>query len=803
MKQSLTWILLAVAAVLVVIGFWRFRIDVDVFNLLPTESRMVEGLKLYQRSFGSSRELIISLRSPEASLTERAARSLAEALETSDLTANVIWRSPFREDPIQLAEFLAYTWFNQPPEIFDGMAGKLRDQQLRPTLERTLDRMATSFSPREVARLSYDPYAITDLADHIASPLAEGMEDPFASPDGTFRILFVPLPFEKAGFWAVRQWVTGVTDLIETWKQEQTIDGSLTLRVTGTPAFVSNSGSGLLKDCQFAAVGTLFLVAGLFWLVHRQWLPLVCLVVLLVLVLIVSVGIGAIFLGTLNAASLGFAAILLGLAADYGLILYQEFAVHGRRSLAEHRSAVAPSILWAAVTTAGAFFMITRSSLPGLTQLGTLVGIGILVAAVVMLLAFLPPLLGRVHPRKSAAPEIQGRLSSLGLNPRVAWWMTLLAAAVSVSVLIQRLPTVDYSTRDLGPKDNPAMTALVEIQREIGGFDDALWLIVDGTDEGEVADRLEEARGLLDDSVKEGVLAGYRLPDALWPRPGNQQENRETARWLASRLPAARDAALAEGFTQESLRLTEQTFASWKRFTATEGVVWPSNAGSRWVFRQFAGNDSGRLLALGQLEPSETATQTGLLELTGKIGAATGGKMFSWSLLSESLLGLMERDVRHVLLPMVVILLLLLGMAFRRFGEVALSIATLGFSLLCLMCVMALLGWSWNLMNVMALPLLFGAGVDYSIHIQFALRRYDGDLWHVRQTVGRAILLCGISTASGFGTLGFASNAGLAGLGRVCAAGILITSLVSVFLLPAWWRTMRGSNHAEPSLEVS
>jgi predicted RND superfamily exporter protein len=112
---------------------------------------------------------------------------------------------------------------------------------------------------------------------------------------------------------------------------------------------------------------------------------------------------------------------------------------------------------------------------------------------------------------------------------------------------------------------------------------------------------------------------------------------------------------------------------------------------------------------------------------------------------------------------------------------------------------MVLLDWPWNLMNVMALPLLFGAGVDYSIHIQFALRRYGGNLSRVRQTVGRAILLCGISTASGFGTLGFASNAGLAGLGRVCAAGILITSLVSVFLLPAWWRTLPRSGKDEPS----
>lgn len=797
MRSRAIWILAAVTALILAIGLWRFDIDVDVFNLLPTESRMAAGLKLYERSFGSSQELVISLRSPKADLTEGAARSLAEALDASGLTTKVIWRSPFRTDPTQLGEFLAYAWFNQPPESFEKLAATLRDGHLRPTVESTLERMATSFRPQEVARLSYDPFALTDLADRIASPLAEGIEDPFASADGSFRILFVPLPFEKAGFLKVHHWVSAVTRTIEAWKRVKGFDASLTVRITGTPAFVSQSGSGLLKDVASSALGTLFLVSGLFWLAHRHWLPLVWLVTLLLVVLVVSAATGAILLGTLNAASLGFAAILLGLAADYGLILYQEFVVHPGRSVAQYRSEMAPSILWAAATTAGAFFMVTRSSLPGLTQLGTLVGVGILVAAVVMLLVFLPPLVGRVHPDRRSAIRTGGRLFALSLKPRAAWWITLVVGGLAIAVLARRLPTMDYSTRELGPKDNPAMEALLEIQHEIGGFDDALWLIVDGADEGEVADRLDKAKQVLDESVQEGLLASYRLPEALWPRPEAQQQNRETARWIAGRLPAARDAALTAGFTEASLGLTEQTFSAWERFAASEGVVWPSNTASRWVFRQFAGNDAGRLLALGELQPSKTAIQTSLLELTGKVAASTGGKMFSWTLLTESLLGLMERDVKRVLAPMIVILLLLLGIAFRRFGEVALSLLTLGFSLLCLLCVMVLLDWTWNLMNVMALPLLFGAGVDYSIHIQFALRRQGGDLSEVRRTVGRAILLCGASTASGFGTLGFASNAGLAGLGKVCAAGILITSLVSVFLLPAWWRRTRRVDRNE------
>ncbi len=803
MKRRAIWMLIGGLAVVLATGFFRLRLDVDVFNLLPTDSRMVEGLKLYQRSFGSSRELVFSLRSASAEQTEKAARSLAEALDSSGLTSDVMWRSPFREDPSQLAEFLAFTWFNQTPSVFETVSDRFQEGRLQQTLDNTLERLATSFRPIEVARLAHDPFALTDLSDHISSPLAEGMEDPFASPDGTFRILFVPLPEEETGFFKIRNWVKEVGAVVDAWKGAEGREGSLTLRMTGTPAFVAASGSGLLRDVQFAALGTLLLVACLFWLVHRHWLPLGWLVILLLLVLAVSVSLGAILLGPLNAASLGFAAILLGLAADYGLILYQEFAVHPTRSLDEQRSVVAPSILWAAVTTAGAFFMITRSSLPGLTQLGTLVGIGILVAGVLMLLAFLPPLISRVQPRNSARPETTGRLSALTLNPRAAWWMTLLAGFGSLSLLMSRLPTVDYSTRDLGPKENEAMEALQEIQREIGGYDDAFWLIVDGADEQEVADRLEVAGRELSASVEEGLLVEYRLPDALWPRPESQQENRKTAQRLSGRLPAAREAALAAGFTKESLKLTEGAFAAWERFAETERAVWPNNPASRWVFRQFAGNDAGRLLALGQLEASSTATQAGLLELTDKISTSTGAKMFSWSLLSESLLGTMKRDVRRVLVPMAAVLLILLGLAFRNVGEVALSIATLGFSLLCLMGFMVLLDWSWNLMNVMALPLLFGAGVDYSIHIQFAMKRYRGDLFHVRQTVGRAILLCGVSTASGFGTLGFASNAGLASLGQVCAAGIVITSLISVFLLPAWWRAVRRKSLEASSLGVT
>jgi lauroyl/myristoyl acyltransferase len=136
---------------------------------------------------------------------------------------------------------------------------------------------------------------------------------------------------------------------------------------------------------------------------------------------------------------------------------------------------------------------------------------------------------------------------------------------------------------------------------------------------------------------------------------------------------------------------------------------------------------------------------------------------------------------------MVLLVLASLWFAFRRPTEILLGAAVLLLSGLCLLATMSVAGWSWNLMNLMALPLMLGAGVDYTIFIQLALRRHGGDLGLVRRSVGRALMLCGATAMAGFGSLGFSSNPGMASLGRVCAIGIGANMIISVFLLPAWW----------------
>lgn len=790
--------------VTVIFGLARVRFDMDLFSLLPEDLPLVEGLKLYQREFGSSQELIVSLRAPDAETAERAARSLAKTIERSGLAAHVLWQSPLQDEQ-QLAGLVAYLWFNQPPERFRALTERFRDAGLEAALDHALERMASSLAPQEIGRLGRDPYALTDILQQASTlpTAAEAAGNPFASPDGRFRVVLLAPPFENPDFGRLRQWTREVRALSRGWQRERPADSSVRLRLTGNPALIAESGSALLRDIRWAAASTLVLVACLFWLAHRSWRPLAQLVLLLLTVLACTTALGGLLLGDVNVVSLGFAAILLGLAADYGMILYQELRSHARPSTAGHGSVVA-SILWAAATTAGAFFMLTRSSLPGVTQLGLLVGLGILVAAAIMLVGFLGPTRLRL-PRNSArmpGPGLTSTRAAARWSPRIAWGITLTVAAAALLVLQFRgLPVVDYGAGELGFPRAEGRAALAEVERELGPRAEALWLIVSGADEGQVSRRLQRVAPVLERAVAGGVLARYALPAALVPRPEAQQRNRAALTWLAGRQDAARDAALAAGFTAESLRLTENVFSAWDRIPVAGQVVWPQGSGVDWILRQFSARSDGRLLVLGRVEASAAATDAELASLAGEIQSAAEARLVGWSLLSDSLLRAMQQDVQRVLIPLGLVLLLLLWAAFRNLREIVLSLATLALSFVVLLAFMSLVGWRWNLMNVMALALLLGTGVDYSIHIQLALQRHGGNILQVRRTVGRAILLCGASTASGFGALAFASNVGLASLGRVCATGIVAAGAIAVFLLPGWWRTFRPSPRGDRLVE--
>ena len=797
MKLSRAWLWLLLLIPLAV-GIDRLRFDAEILNLLPAGLPVAEGVRSYQEHFANARELIITVEAATAEETESTARALAAALRAeTNLVAGVTWQPAWMEDPVQAMELLAYLWLNQPPPVFAALGDRLAETNLARTLGETRARLATSLSPDDLALGAYDPFGLTRLPETVSGtvPSMSSGEQLFASEDGTFRVLYVEARPELAGYRACQSWLENVRKVIAEARRAGGPSPAAEIHFTGRPAFVVEVSTGMERDMSGAPAGTLAVIGLLFWLTHRRVLPLAWLLVLLLAILGGTLALGGLLIGTINVVSLGFASILVGLAEDFGIVLYEEAQSHPDAGVEQLRRAAAPGIWWSAITTAGAFLMLNLSSLPGLGQLGSLVAIGIVFAAFVMLFGFAPLVVRFRGPREHAlsAPRVREHWHLFQTNKllpaRVIWGITVLVLGAAAGLLWKDGLRADHSSDPMKPKVSEAYATLDLIKTRLSRSGEPWWILVPGRTEAEVAQRLERLPARLNEAVTNRWISGFTLPTAIWPQPDNQHSNRPVLAAVLGGSEAMRRAATEAGFTGDAFRVTDHILNFWRGAMLGTNVCWPTNQASRWLLAKCAVKTPDGFLALGLIEPGTNAAIARPVAVGWQDELRREGVILSgWNLLGWSVFDLVLRELPRVMLPVLALVLCSLWLAFRNGRDVLLSLGTLLFSALCLAAVMDLLRWEWNLINVMALPLLLGMGVDFSIHMQLALRRHGGDLLAVRRSVGRALLLAGSTTVVGFGWLAFSSNAGMASLGKVCALGILLSLLVAVYLLPVWWR---------------
>ena len=90
----------------------------------------------------------------------------------------------------------------------------------------------------------------------------------------------------------------------------------------------------------------------------------------------------------------------------------------------------------------------------------------------------------------------------------------------------------------------------------------------------------------------------------------------------------------------------------------------------------------------------------------------------------------------------------------------------------------------FNPANIMTLPLVIGIGVTNGIHI---LNRYaeESSPGILSKSTGKAVIISGLTTMAGFGSLLLAKHQGIASLGYVMLTGVATCMVASLTLLPA------------------
>ena len=188
------------------------------------------------------------------------------------------------------------------------------------------------------------------------------------------------------------------------------------IRLTG-PVPISDDEFASVKE-GFASNSTItaLIVLAILWLALRSWLLVLAVVITLAAGLVITAGLGFVFVGALNPISIAFAVLFVGLGADFAvqfILRYraQRYAAHDlRQGLFEAADRVGMPLTLAAAAAAVGFLSFTPTAYTGLAQLGKIAGFGMIVAYLGSL-TLLPALLEVVNPPNEPKPLGQPALA--------------------------------------------------------------------------------------------------------------------------------------------------------------------------------------------------------------------------------------------------------------------------------------------------------------------------------------------------------------------------------------------------------
>lgn len=776
-------ILLVVSILAATAGLMRLRFDTDILSMLPGNLPEVKGLKVFHEAFSRNNELVMLIEGGEEDegLLGEAAKSLGEHLEEKGVAKRARWQPLWMSEPEGLSELLAYLWLNGDPAVAEAQAAKLSAENSQAAIKASLDDIATAMEGMDMVMKSHDPFGFLRHPSVAALTSSGEGGEAFESADGRAHLLFVEAPEVIDGYRSAEAWLIKLKIEVAAWQKAD--GGNLKLRYTGEPAFSSEIGRAMETDLSGSIAITLGLIGLLFWWMQRRLSLLLGLTVILTLVFAVALGVAGWMYGKLSIIALSSAEILIGLAVDYGLVICQEAKVTGHK-VKPLREASGRPVLFGAVTTAIVFCALNLGGFPGMAQLGTIVAVGLVAAAILMLVLYLPFVAKFGVDRAPAVGT--GRLLP---RSKLAWSITAVLAVASFTVLfVSGLPGIDFDSKIMRPRNSQAMEAFDRMQKAFPGWNSqTMGLVVEAKSDGEMQARLAEAHRRVDEAKEAGLVDEVKLPDGWWPDAAIQEQNRARVSAMARDRERLLKEADAAGFSEEGLALGRGVLSAMERQSAEAGVIFPQLESAREVMRLFLNRDEkGGGYVLGSVTSGPGVEPAAKDYPAFSKLAGDGIWLSSWALFKPAISKLVDEDMMRMLLPMGILLVGMMILIFRRAADVLLALFAMIFSTLMLLAIMKVTGLRWNFVNLMATPLLLGTGIDYAIHVTLTLRRTGGCFKELWNGTSKALLFCGASNVIGFGSLITSSSEALVSLGYVAVIGISLSMAVSIFLLPGW-----------------
>lgn len=555
---------------------------------------------------------------------------------------------------------------------------------------------------------------------------------------------------------------------------DELLPPGVTAQLVSGHAYTVANAEAIQRDLLVVLTASTLGLAALFLLFLRSWRALFVFLVPVSVVGLAAVAVSW-FYPVVSGVTLGFGAVLLGIAVDFGLHVY--FALrHSDDEPAATLARVSRPVLFGALTTLAGFAVLLTSSLPGQRQLSVFAMTGI-TAALLLALVVLPHLVmsqGQPVPRRRLPRWTLGRQRRPG-PMLVLWALVMVVCAWKVTEV-----PVNGELRSLSLIPTRLLAAERELQQTWGNLRSTAMVFAEGQN-------LQEAL-VANDSLF--ALLRRELPDAqvvslapLLPAAAQQAANlqRWQAFWQQQSEPTRAlllQAGEARGFSAAAFA---PFWAGLQRQPEPVTVDSLRQIGlGDLLDALLLENDNGvQLVTLVPDTPQVAAL------LNSEAALPPGVHLVSQTRFGRDVGRAIHADFMRFIILAGVAVLAMVTLLLRRPGQIVLALLPVLTGLVVMLGTMGWLGMEFNLFNIVATILVIGLGVDYGI---FMVCR-DGageDL-----ATGRAVLVAGLTTLAGFGALVFAEHPALHSIGTTVLLGLGGALPTALFLLPALQRRPR------------
>jgi hopanoid biosynthesis associated RND transporter like protein HpnN len=601
----------------------------------------------------------------------------------------------------------------------------------------------------------------------------------------------------------------------------------VTVRLTGPVPLADEEFATLAEDVHLILGAMIVALLGILWLAVRSARVVIAILATTLVGLIMTTAIGLLATGRFNLISVAFIPLFVGLGADFSI----QFSV---RSLAERLihpnlkaalivtgASIGRALALSAAAIGAGFFAFLPTTYIGVAELGTIAGLGMIIAFALSIV-LLPALLTLLRPPAGRMAEVGFTMLApvdtfVRRHRRTVLAMALVAAVVSCALL--PLVRFDFNPLDLKSSKVESMATLQALASDPDWTPDAINVLAPSLAESVALARRLDAlpevsrtvtlnsfvpvqqkeklalignaamllKPILDvaplappsDSVLQHSMATTAVAlrqaagVATDSAAGSARRLADVLERLQAAAPDVRAAAASAVVTPLRIML-DQTRALLQAGPVTFETL-PTELVADWI----AKDGRARIQVLPHDNQGDNASLRRFSKAIQTVAPDATGRPISISASGDSVVeAFLQAGVYSVLA-----ITLLLAFALRRVRDVVLTMLPVVLSGLLTFATCAALDLPLNFANIIALPLLFGIGVAFNIY--FVLGWRAGETAMLQSSLMRAVVFSALTTATAFGALWLSSHPGTASMGRLLMISLGWELLVTLLFRPA------------------